>query len=178
MSNVSKMSENTKKRLDPYEMVQERLEEFEKKVAKIEEKMSEIEDKTRKSYDKYTEYIKSLSVVVSSDIVIMDWCADLNRRASGDTSLFDVAIERIKEKRRAMKRIEELGLTAYTITVQCQTREIIRIARNWAMPFENIASYLIRALGKEEVRKLVQKEVLMAFYGKEIIPIWESLLKE
>jgi hypothetical protein len=172
------MSRNTKGRLDLHEMVEERLGEFGERVSKIEERMSEIEDKTRKSFDKYIEYVESLSAVVAYDIFIMGWIADLDICPAGNTSLFDDVVEGIKEKRKASKRIEELGLKAHRIAVESQIKEVIRIARKWGIPFEDIASYLIGSLGKEEARIIVQKEDLMAWYRKEIIPIWESLLKE
>ena len=172
------MNKNTKKRLDPYEIVEERLEEFEKRISKIEEKMSEIEDKTRKSFDKYVKYVKSLSKILALDVVIQERANELDNRNSGDTSLFDSLIKRIQEKRIEEKEVEDLGLFISRLEIKSQIGNVIRIASNWDIPFEDIASYLIHSLGKEEAKILVGKEDLIEYYGKEILPIWESLLKE
>ena len=172
------MNKDTKGRLDPYKMVEERLGEFEKRVSEMEEKMSRIEDKTKNSFDKYAEYIKSLNNILSYDMVIEDWFISLDGRDSGSTSSFDFIVKGIKEKTKAEEQIKELGLTVSRLSVEKQIRDIIRIARKWKICFEDIAPYLIHSFGKEEARKLVRKEDLMQYYGKKIIPIWESLLKE
>jgi len=172
------MSKNTKKSLDLYKMVEERLEEFEKRVSKIEEKMSEIEDKTIKSFDKYSKYIKLMSESIYQDILISNWTERISALPSGNVSFFDNAIGNIQKKIQLLEQISQLKMEPTTFRPSSQVTILIEIARRWHVPFEDLASYLIQKLGENKARDLVEKQILLQYYGKEIIPIWESLLKK
>ena len=160
-------------------MVEERLEEFDKRLFKIEEKMSDVGGKTRKSFEKYTEYIRALSEVIYADFTIITYVVYLFQEDSGNTSRFDFIINLMRAKREPLNKIGKLGLTpTFAIPDNNILDNLVKIAARWKLPFEKFGSYIITKLGKEQARKLVPKESLMENYGKEIIPIWEALLKE
>jgi len=54
----------------------------------------------------------------------------------------------------------------------------LRIVQNWAVPFQQIAPYLIKKFGKDLSGKLVRSEDLVETYGKEALDIWKLLLEK
>jgi len=55
---------------------------------------------------------------------------------------------------------------------------MLKLSRKWNLPFEEIGSCLVDKLGKEAAKKLVEKENIAQYYGKDAIPTWKSLLEE
>jgi len=166
------------KKLDPCELVEERLEGFSERIYKIEERVSEIDSKARKSFDKYSRYLQLISSTMYWDMLILGEITRLRMIPLGDIKEFDDAIGYILDKQRDWDQIHELGMDLSTLTVKSITGMLIEIAHIWNLRFEEVASYFICKFGKATARKLVGNEDLMECYGKEVIPIWEKLLEE
>lgn len=65
-----------------------------------------------------------------------------------------------------------------TLPFYSQIGVMLKLSRKWNLPFEEIGSCLVDKLGKEAAKKLVEKENIAQYYGKDAIPTWKSLLEE
>jgi len=166
------------KKLDPYKGVEEKLEGFSERISKIEDKVSEIEERTGKSFQDYLKYIELISQNIYFDILIQDELSRLDRLASGNILLFHDVINNIQKKNKIRNQIRALRMGVVTLPFYSQIGALLEISKKWNLPFEEIGSYLIDKLGKEEAKELVGKENIMQYYGKDATSIWESLLKE
>ena len=152
--------------------------ELSEKLVSIEHKVTDVERKTKKSFQNYQEYITILRSMITTDLVVMSRILSLARLAYGKMPAFNAAIKDLLAKEKNKKKLSELGFGfSHTISNR-QMSLIVQIAKQWGTPFEDLASYLIKKLGKECVRKIVDKNHIMEHYGKEVLPTWESLLKD
>lgn len=171
--------ENSERKLDPYKMAEEKLEEFSKRISKIERSVSEIKKKTRKSFQEYSIYLEHLGKTIYYDTLILFKINELRGYSTdGIPQLFNTVVERIKQKNESIKEIENLGMKIPHLDTSFYISDLVELSKKWNLPFEDIASYLIAQLGKQQAREVVEKEVIMQLYGKDVIPIWEMLLKE
>jgi len=151
---------------------------IEKRVQELSERVAEIDKKFENTVRRLQEYIVSLGLVVSDDALLL---ADINwfwNQHQGTTEYFDHTIETVKRKESELEKIFAMKLECPCLDSKATLGNVIEIARRWQIPFEQIASYLIEKLGKKLARELVKREDIMKNYGKEVLPIWKSLLEE
>jgi len=151
---------------------------MEKRIQELSERVAEMDKKFENTVRRLQEYIISLGLIVSNDALVL---ADINwlwNQHQGITEYFDHTIETIKRKESELEKIFATKLTCPCLDSKTMLGNVIEIARRWQIPFELIASYLIEKLGKKLARELVKREDIMRNYGKEVLPIWKSLLEE
>lgn len=166
------------KRLDSYKRVEEKLEELSTRISRIEDNLSEIEEKTRTSFQDYLRYIELVAKNIYFDILIEDELNRLSKLPSGNTSLFHKVINNIQKKSKIRDQIIALRMGVVTLPFNFQIRVLLDLSKKWNLPFEDISSCLIEKLGKEEAKRLVGKDDIIQYYGKDMVSIWKSLLKE
>ena len=171
------MERKQKEAVDIYKLIEGKLEKLSEKLTTIEQKVTDVERKTKKSFQNYQEYLTILSNMITTDLVVISRILSLGRLAYGKMPAFNTTIKDLLAKEKNNKKLSELGFGLSHTISNSQMSLIIQIAKQWGTPFEDLASYLIKKLGKEWVCKIVDKTYILEYYGKEAIPIWESLLK-
>jgi hypothetical protein len=154
------------------------LDEVEKRLQKIEERMSEMEEKTKTSFAKIQEYIVAADAINRNLLTTMVQVVLASTKSEGKVSDFDPIIGNIPQMENNIKKVKAMSLDAPTISVASLVSMILVLSRQWNIPFEVIAPYLIQKLGKESARRNMQKEYIMQFYGSEALNDWEKLFKE
>lgn len=141
----------------------------------IDEKLNELELRIEK-IEKYT---RQVNTFMASDMIILasiaaDY-AQLALQRKMDINYFDHYFERIKTR---VKELEEAEAEIYIIPHDRLTKTIVVLMKQCEIPFERLAPYLIERLGKKLARKLIKKETMLEYYGKEGLKIWETLLRK
>ncbi|MGD8565681.1 MAG: hypothetical protein PVF96_04955 [Candidatus Bathyarchaeota archaeon] len=172
------MERKPKETVDIYKIVEGKFEKLSEKLVTIEQKVKDVERKTKKSFQNYQEYLTILSSMITTDLVVISRILSLGHLAYGKMPAFNATIKDLLAKEKKNKKLSELGFGLSHTIINRQMSLIIQIAKQWGTPFEDLASYLIKKLGKEWARKIVDKTSILEHYGKEAMPIWKSLLKE
>jgi len=151
---------------------------MERKIDELSKRVSELDEKFKKSVKALQHYTTSINSVLSLDMTIFGCAVGLWYYPSISLSDFDAYMRNIKEKETIIERIHAEGLTVSCISSSHEIDIIIQLCFARQILFERIAPYLIEKLGGELAEKLVRKRTLVHFYGKEVLPAWESMLKE
>lgn len=166
------------KKMDAWDIVEERLNEFSKKVTEMENKILEIDEKVKKSFLNFQSYVNQLNDLIYTDIVIQSEIQRLITWNDGNMSYFDFFMRKILEKYETLQKMKKLGFQPETLIISDQMSLLINMSKNWNLPFEHVGSYLIQKLGKDVAKEIVDKSCLMKYYGMSSVPIWESLTGE
>lgn len=151
---------------------------MESRIDELSKRVSELDEKFNKSVKALQHYITSVNAVLSLDITIFGSSVGLWYYPTISLSDFDANMENIKDKETIIERIQAEGLTVSHISSSREIDIIIQLCSIRHILYEQMAPYLIEKLGKELAEKLVKKRTLVHFYGKEVLPAWESMLKE
>ena len=160
------------------ELVEKKLEEFSERLSNIEQKVAEVERKAKRSFGNYQKYVRLLNDVMVGDLLVMSRISFLAHAPFRKMRAFDDTIDELLAKEKHKKKLAKLGFEFSYVVSNRQIALMISIAEHWGTPFEELASYLIMKLGKKDASKLVDKTDIIENYGKEVLPIWESLLKD
>ena len=141
----------------------------------IDEKLDELELRI----EKLEKYSLQMNRLMSRDMIILasiasDY-AQLSTGSRRKIESFDHYFGRIKER---VKELEEVEAKIFIIPHIDLVNVIISLMEQNEIPFERLAPYIIKKLGKKLARKLVKKETMLEYYGKEGLKIWETLLKK
>ena len=150
---------------------------LEKRIAELTEKVSELDRKFDEDFENLREYLGLMDRIIYNDMISMDIIGHLFSYRSGNTTQFDRLIDELKEKEQHLEKSRSLGFPSVNIVSTAFIDKLLTISRTWEIPFEDVGSYLIKKLGKNLAKKLVKKETVMKNYGKDVVPIWESLLE-
>jgi len=150
---------------------------FDDRINRLERTLTKRIKKIEKVVRKLESYVDLAWKISAHDSTIISYINHLSIYSEGKVQNFDQVIEHLKTRLKYEKDLPK-GYEAYALRIEFITHSIIFRAKEWGIPFNILASYLINKLGKRLAKLSVKKENLLKNYGKDAVSTWKSILEE